>query len=65
MTAFKYFQNFLTTLKIPFSEKKFNAATAKLLVQSPKKIIERDVKSCYKNISKIRNFSSVFQNFEK
>ena len=30
-----------------------------------RKILECDMESCYKNISKIRNISFIFQNYEK
>ena len=46
------FQNFITFLKILFSKK-------------IRKILEFHTESCYKNTSKIRNSSFMFQNIEK
>ena len=60
---YEFFQFFLF-FKIPFLRKNrgYNRATVSSI---PRKILVCDMESWYKNISKIRNVTLIFQNFQK
>ena len=61
---YEFFQFCFTFLKIPFFEKNwcYNRATVNSITQ---KILVCDIESCYRNISEIRNVTSIFQNCQK
>ena len=59
--TFKYFQNSLTFLKIPFS-KKSKSITVKILIQSPKKFLSMIWNFGTKTYPKFVKFRSFFLN---
>ena len=62
LIPFDFFQNFLAILRIPFLEKKYPGDNRSTVTSISRKILERDVKSCYKNTSEIHKASFNFEN---